>query len=236
MKKDKIYHSYILKARRRRFIQYSLCFLVIALMAVPLVMNMSYGLWNGQSEEATVVSMTQDHFTVRYYTGSPDNEYRTFEKSELLLPVKVGDRLIVHSDVPLREAEEVTIDKYMPVVRIIMLIPAVYYFLKALYFMYLRKKNNENVALLHKEGELLSCDIERVENRSKIFKNYKIILTYQDDNGKTHTFETERLYFNPEVYLDGIEKVSVYVDKEDFSRYDISFPASFPSDTWHYYY
>ncbi|MBR6800303.1 MAG: hypothetical protein IKM61_00940 [Eubacteriaceae bacterium] len=233
----KIYRSYILKARRRRFIQYSLCFLVIALVAVPLVITLAYGYTNGNAADATVVSMAGEAFTVRLQPhGASGNYYRTFLKSDVFFPVWEGMKLIVYSSEPFYKGAKAHVDQLMPVMVILTLCISAYYFIKALYFIYLRNENNKNVATLHTEGKLISCDIEKVENKSRIFRNFKIHLTYTDKLGKVHHFETERFYFNPNPYLEGIKNMQVYVDPDNYSIYDIVFPASFPSDTWHYYY
>ncbi len=233
----KIYKDYILKARRRRFIQYTICFIVIALFVVPLAMSMCYDIYERESVDGKVVSMTEEFFTVEYYAGGYTvSQHKTFAKSDMILPVKVGDTVIVYSDKPLRQNEDIRVDNLMPVVRILFLLPAVYYFIKALYFMYLKSKNLKVLQTLHTEGKLLSCDIERIENKSRLFRNYKIHLTYTDDYGKEHRFETERFYFNPIPYLEGVKKLNVFVDPDNYSLYDITFPDNFPSDTWHYYY
>ncbi len=226
----KIYRDYILKALRRRFIRYAVALIVMALAGVPLFSYIAFLSAGLDAGIATVSNIFDGGFTMQF--NSPANGSNTFiTYTGYPLPVYKTQIIPVYF-----EGDKVTVNALPQILSMIFLLWAGYYILKALYFVYLKAVNKKNTETLKTEGKLLLCDIDRIEKKRSVFKNFKVFLKYTDVYGMTHYFETEKFYFDPNIYLEGDEKIKVYTDPTNYKLYHIEMPEHFPQEPWHYYY
>ena len=100
-------------------------------------------------------------------------------------------------------------------------------------FLVVPRRRQKTIARLLEQGTPVSARIEEVEVDRRFSMNYRhpfrIRCAWQDTaSGRTHTFYSESVWYDPSPYLAGRQTLTVYLDPNDPRRYVVDTAGVLP--------